>query len=62
MQFDGTITLGHIIQAAAFLGAGAAVFFKLDKRIALVQAELKHVWREIRELPCHHKHCEIEKE
>jgi len=52
MNFDPTINLGHVIQAVAILGGGAAAYFRLSTKLALVSQELRFMWRAINCLPC----------
>ncbi len=37
MEFDATITLGHVLQGFTFLAALAVLAHRFDKRLALVE-------------------------
>ncbi len=47
MNFDGTITLGNVLQVILIFGGLFGAYAKLDKRLALVEQELRHVWKSI---------------
>lgn len=40
MTFDGTIALGQVLQIVVFVVALTAAYFKLDKRLAVLETKI----------------------
>lgn len=41
MTFDATINLGTVIQGVVILGGVMAAYFRLDKRLAILETHIK---------------------
>lgn len=48
MTFDGTVTLGTILELLLLLAAGAAAYARLASQLAILKNELEHAWPAVR--------------
>lgn len=49
VQFDWTLNVGHLVEFLSFLVSAVFVFFRLDKRLSLLQLEFELFRDEMRE-------------
>lgn len=44
MQWDGTVTLGAVINAVVLLGAVLASYIRISDRLARIEEQVKPMW------------------
>lgn len=47
MTFDTTINIGHLVEILLIIASALAAYYRLDKRLALLEQKVSWIWSEL---------------